>query len=502
MEMSYDAFLSYAHHDDLHEGEITALRSELERFVGSHLGREAKIFQDKQGLHVGQVWRMELENALRCPCLIPIITPAYLNSDNCVNEFIEFVELEAKKQQTARILPLYYIEVPAVEHRQGRPSQFTDQYNEKQSRVINILVQRQMEDIRWLHTSPQDALGSGKSLEMLNRVAKQVAVRSAGANVSPWIEVNPNGTGLNSISAAIRRAEPGARIRVKGPAEYREPLFIDKPLQIVGEPGVTLIGVHGPAISCTGSWVRIAGMRITAEGFNGVIVSSGYCMLERTEVFGTKNSGVLIRDGAEAAVIECSLHHAEHCGLHAQHNGTKCTVVSSMITKNHVGGLFFSQNADGLVESNLVERNEVNGIYIASGANPLVRNNRIRHHKWAGILVYHHKEAGYQDYMPGRGIIEHNEISKGEQFGIEIKEGGRPCVRYNTITGNAWGGIWTKDGGAGTIYENHIINNKGSGIKNEGGNPQIGKNLYVDNGGKTVEDYGGATINDKVCFAG
>ncbi len=52
------------------------------------------------------IWKTELENALRCPCLIPIITPAYLNSDNCVNEFIAFAELEAKKQQTARILPL------------------------------------------------------------------------------------------------------------------------------------------------------------------------------------------------------------------------------------------------------------------------------------------------------------------------------------------------------------------------------------------------------------
>nr|WP_320192493.1 right-handed parallel beta-helix repeat-containing protein [uncultured Desulfobacter sp.] len=497
--MSYDAFLSYAHHDDLHEGEITALRSKIGRFVGDHLGRDAKIFQDKQGLHVGQVWKTELENALRCPCLIPIITPAYLNSDNCVNEFIAFAELEAKKQQTARILPLYYIEVPAVERRLGRPSQFSNQYNDKQLRVVNILVQRQMEDIRWLRTTPQDALSSGEGLDMLNRVAKQVAMRSAGANALQCHEVNPNGIGLNSISAAIQRAKPGEIIRVKGPAEYRESLFIDKPLQIVGEPGVKLIGVHGPAIACTGSCVRITGMQITAEGFNGVIVSSGYCILERTEVFGTKNSGVLIRDGAEAAVIECSLHDAEHCGLHAQHNGTKCTVVSSVITKNEVGGLFFSQNADGLVESNIVERNKVNGIYIASGANPLVRNNRIQRHNWAGILVYHHKEPGYQDYMPGRGIIEHNEISKGEQFGIEIKEGGNPCVRYNTITGNAWGGILTKDGGAGTIYENKIINNKGAGIKNEGGNPQIGKNLYADNAGKTVEDYGGATINDKVC---
>nr|WP_320042582.1 hypothetical protein [uncultured Desulfobacter sp.] len=120
------------------------------------------------------IWKTELENALRCPCLIPIITPAYLNSDNCVNEFIAFAELEAKKQQTARILPLYYIEVPAVEHRLGRPSQFSNQYNDKQLRIVNILVQRQMEDIRWLRTTPQDALSSGEGLDMLNRVTNRV----------------------------------------------------------------------------------------------------------------------------------------------------------------------------------------------------------------------------------------------------------------------------------------------------------------------------------------
>ena len=88
------------------------------------------------------------------------------------------------------------------------------------------------------------------------------------------------------------------------------------------------------------------------------------------------------RDGAEGAVIQCSLHHAEDCGLHAQRD-SRCTIVSSTIRENHIGGLFFSQDAAGLVEGNLIERNKINGIYIAAGANPRIRKNRIRHHKMA-----------------------------------------------------------------------------------------------------------------------
>jgi parallel beta-helix repeat protein len=359
--------------------------------------------------------------------------------------------------------------------------------------ILNAPAPQVVDHLPELIKKSEDILHTREVREMLDRVAKEIAGRFPDPSVMPPIVVDPNGSDLRSISAAIRRADAGARILVKGPAEYRESLFIDKPLQIIGEPGVTLVGINGPAITCTGSLVRITRMRITSEGFNGVIISGGYCVLEQAEVSGTRSSDVLIRDGAEGAIIQCSLHHAEHCGLHAQH-GSKCTIVSSTIRENHIGGLFFSQDAEGLVEGNLIERNEVNGIYIAAGANPRIRYNRIRHHAYAGILVYRHSE--FQGYGPGRGIIEDNEISEGGQFGIEITEGGDPCVRRNMIQANAWGGIWTHEGGCGTIYENRIVDNVGAGIKNEGGHPRLGRNIFSGNGGQPLEDHGGAIQDD------
>jgi hypothetical protein len=54
--MSHDAFLSYGGNDDQSEGAVTALRLVLEQFLGAYLGRSVTIYQDKNGLKVGQLW--------------------------------------------------------------------------------------------------------------------------------------------------------------------------------------------------------------------------------------------------------------------------------------------------------------------------------------------------------------------------------------------------------------------------------------------------------------
>ena len=488
--MVCDAFLSYKRHDVKKE-TVAELRSRIEQKVGNQLGRSATIFQDAMHIRPGQVWQDEIDHALEeCPCLIAFITPAYMESDGCVDEFLKFVDLHSNEQHAALVIPIYYIEVPAIEHKLGRQKEWQNTYDEKRSRVVDIIVdERQMANLSQLDAPPEDKLNTSEANGQLGQVAVEIArqVRRQNQVVTPLV-VAKDGSGLGSIGEAVRQADPGTRILVKGPAEYRESVYIDKkPLQIISEPGVTLIGVDGPAVLCRESMVQIEGMRVTAEGGNGITVSGGCCVLERLEVFGTNYSGVLIRDGAKATVMECSLHHAEDCGLHAQY-GSRCTVLNSTIRENHVGGLFFSQDAEGLVEGNLIERNRYNGIYVAAGAHPSIRRNRIRNHDKAGILVYHHKHGDFVNYLPGRGLIEDNEIDTGAEYGIEIKEGGDPCVRGNTIKHNAYGGIWTWDGGKGTIIENRIVDNAGSGIKNEGGSPLIGKNYFRGNGGQQVED--------------
>lgn len=496
--MPYHAFISYAHRDDEGEAAITALRSQLELSIGARLGETARIFQDKAGLLVGQMWEERIESALTCPCLIPIVTPAYLKSEHCLDELVRFLDVEGRKQQADRILPLYYIEVGAIERRLGRPWRLVDELSTKQERALDILLQRQMADIRSFRTlPPEDVMRTAEARTVIDKLAVEVAVRAAQVRRAPTLTVTPDGSGLRSVSAAIRLAEPGARILVKGPATYRESLIIDKPLELLAEPTgehVTILGADGPPVTCTGAPVRIAGFRLTSERFNGAIVSGGYCVMEELEVDGSRHSGILIRDGAEAALVCCCLQHADDCGVHAQHRGTKCTIVSSTIRENGRGGIFYSQEANGVAESNLIERNGGYGIYITAGANPRIRRNRIRDNQRSGVLVYLHGE--WASYGPGRGLVEDNDVTGGRQFGIEIMDGADPCIRGNRISSNLWGGIRTRSGGRGTIYGNEIHGNGGSAIKNESGQPRIGRNVLSGNAGAEVEDHGGATFDD------
>jgi hypothetical protein len=78
------AFLSYTRiDDDFFGGAITALRGALELGVRVVTGdRTFEIFQDIDGIELGQQWGKRLEEALSVASfLIPIITPLYFSSE-------------------------------------------------------------------------------------------------------------------------------------------------------------------------------------------------------------------------------------------------------------------------------------------------------------------------------------------------------------------------------------------------------------------------------------
>ncbi len=79
------AFLSYAHLDDeASGGVISRLRERLALAVSVAIGEKFEIFQDRDGIAWGQHWPGRLDEALeQALFLIPILTPAYFNSQPC-----------------------------------------------------------------------------------------------------------------------------------------------------------------------------------------------------------------------------------------------------------------------------------------------------------------------------------------------------------------------------------------------------------------------------------
>src|SRR5713101_2080985 len=87
------AFLSYTRTDDeFFGGAITALRGLLELGVRVVTGDKAfEIFQDIDGIELGQQWQRRLGEALYdATFLIPIITPLFFRSDACRDELSKF----------------------------------------------------------------------------------------------------------------------------------------------------------------------------------------------------------------------------------------------------------------------------------------------------------------------------------------------------------------------------------------------------------------------------
>ena len=111
---SPDAFLSYAHVDD-EQGRLTDIKRRLEAEVRIQTGEGFTIFQDSEDILEGEHWRRVIRESIDgSTLLIAIVTPSYLKSDSCKEELIQFLELDQRVGRDDLILPVIYVEPPAL----------------------------------------------------------------------------------------------------------------------------------------------------------------------------------------------------------------------------------------------------------------------------------------------------------------------------------------------------------------------------------------------------
>ncbi len=112
-----DAFLSYTRFDDQRErGRISRLRRELADEVRVVTGELFEIFQDVEGIGIGERWAGKLDRMLdQVRFFIPILTPSYFNSAACRDELEKFLRAETERGRNDLVLPIYYLECPVLE---------------------------------------------------------------------------------------------------------------------------------------------------------------------------------------------------------------------------------------------------------------------------------------------------------------------------------------------------------------------------------------------------
>jgi hypothetical protein len=106
-------FFSYAHADDDQGGaELGLLHRMLTEELSVQSGRDVPVFRDRDDLAWGQEWEERIYRALdTASVLVPIVSPSYLVSEQCVEELRWFLNRERRLLTSGLILPIYWIDI-------------------------------------------------------------------------------------------------------------------------------------------------------------------------------------------------------------------------------------------------------------------------------------------------------------------------------------------------------------------------------------------------------
>ncbi|WP_327682085.1 toll/interleukin-1 receptor domain-containing protein [Streptomyces sp. NBC_00467] len=155
-------FWSYTHRDnDLDRGRIGRLAESIAHEFEIITGEELKVFVDNKDISWGDAWRVRIDAALSgTTFLIPIVTPAFLKSQECRREVITFAGHAASSGLEELLLPIHYVNVPQLED--GEPN----------DELVALIARRQWIDWRQLRLEDED---SPQYRQAINRLAVRLS---------------------------------------------------------------------------------------------------------------------------------------------------------------------------------------------------------------------------------------------------------------------------------------------------------------------------------------
>jgi hypothetical protein len=109
-------FWSYARQDDNYrDGDLSQLRTIVGKAISSRQGEEVTLWQDTVAIPFGADWAANIEDAIRqVTFFIPVLTPAFLKSKNCLDEFEMFRRRMADLGRDDLIFPIHYVDVERI----------------------------------------------------------------------------------------------------------------------------------------------------------------------------------------------------------------------------------------------------------------------------------------------------------------------------------------------------------------------------------------------------
>lgn len=167
--MPYDLFISYSRRDNA-QGRITQLVERIKKdfasFEGLH-GRELVTFFDQEEIHGMQDWRQRILQGLReSRLLLACLSPAYLKSEYCEWEFVEYLKYEIGHLHGFNgVAPIYFVEVPGWD---------TKDFEQQCAAWVAELRKRQHFDLRPWHDEGEEALREAAVQERMGQLNRQL----------------------------------------------------------------------------------------------------------------------------------------------------------------------------------------------------------------------------------------------------------------------------------------------------------------------------------------
>ncbi len=164
--MPYDLFISYSRSDNA-EGRITQLVERIKKDFASFANRELVPFFDQEEVHGMEDWRQRILQGLReSRLLLACLSPAYLRSEYCEWEFVEYLKYEIGHLHGFNgVAPIYFVEVPGWESKD---------FEQQCAAWIAELRKRQHFDLRPWHDQGEEALREAALQERMSKLNRQI----------------------------------------------------------------------------------------------------------------------------------------------------------------------------------------------------------------------------------------------------------------------------------------------------------------------------------------
>lgn len=411
--------------DEAEGGAITRFRAMVEERARFVTGRpELEVVTDRTWVSWHTRWRQELDGSSdECTLLLAVVTPRWFSDAGCRRELERFRRREQASGRTDLVLGVLWYPADQLEEAAGGDGRADELAADLAHRPLVA-----WHDLR--HLSETSVEVQARLDELAERIKAAVGPEPPARTLT--VDPVPFQGDHTTITAAIQAAAPGDRIVVR-PGAYDEGLYIDRPVQIVGEGPVQDIVVQArgcDAVLLAAPIARVANLTLRQAGgagdWYGVDTGTGRLAVEGCVVMSDSLAGLSIRDGADP------------------------TVRGNWIANGASGGILVHAEGLGIVEDNEITGNALAGIEITTGGDPVVRRNRITANIQGGIYVHD----------GGLGTIEDNDIADNDDAGIDVEAGAHPLIRNNRIRGNRRSGIWVHDDGRATHYGNTFAHNR------------------------------------------